>query len=159
MKLLIAATAIVGLTACSYITKTVAPPPTTFPSVSQTNAAKFNSIPCTTNATSRSENRRVGPVNLAAGFNGHVVKVCSNETLVQNVIFWSRANTAGTDIQVAITTLSGTRIPQTVDSVNQPSATNYFSFETSDANGSPLSCTIIKPAQGISPAGLALCET
>lgn len=159
MKLLIATSAIIGLTACSYITPTAAPPPTTFPSVSQANAAKFNTTPCTANPTSQSENVRVGPVNLAAGFNGHVVKVCADETLVKNVIFWSRTNEAGTDIEVVVTTLAGTRIPQTAESSDRPSTTNYFSFEVVNAAGTLLSCTIIKPAPGISPAGLALCET
>jgi hypothetical protein len=101
---------------------------------------------------------RVGPVNLANGFSGHVVKVCANGDLVENVVFWSRTNAAGTNIEAVVTTLAGTRFPQSADATNQPNGTNYFNFETRTASGDPLTCTIIKPPRGVSPASLAICQ-
>lgn len=157
MKYLIATACLLSIAACSGTTP-LAPAPSAFPSVSEANAAKFNTTPCSTDPTSRSQNARVGPVNLAGGFSGHVVKVCSNNTLVQNVIFWSRTNEDGTNIEAVVTTLSGTRFPQTTDTRNQPTGTNYFEFQTQVGSGAALNCTVIKPPYGISPAALAICQ-
>jgi hypothetical protein len=158
MKSFFATACLISLTACTG-TAPLAPAPSAFPSVSDANAAKFNTTPCSADPTSRTQNTRVGPVNLAVGFNGHVVKVCDNGSLVQNVIFWSRTNEGGTNIEAVVTTLSGARLPQTTDAANQPNGTNYFNFTTQSGSGASLNCTVIKPPLGISPAALALCET
>jgi len=157
MKHLITTAYLFSFAACSG-TAPMAPAPNAFPSVSAANAAKFNSVSCDVDPTSRTQNTRVGPLNLAAGFNGHPVKVCSGNTLAQNVIFWSRTNKDGTNIEAVVTTLSGTRLPQSTDQQNQPTGTNYFEFQTQDSSGATLNCTVIKPPYGVAPAALAICQ-
>lgn len=158
MKYFFTAACFIGLIGCAGIAP-LPKAPGVFPAVSVENATKFNTISCGVNPASRSQNTRVGPVNIASGFKGHVVKICENGALAQDVVFWSRANEDGTNIEAVITTLSGARLPQVADSANQPIGTNYFSFNTQSTQGTALNCTIIKPQFGISPAGLAICQS
>lgn len=158
MKPLITLFCCIGLFGCGGTNPASQAVPDKFPAVSRANVGTFNTTPCTVDPTSQTENRKSQPVNLAAGFSGHTVKVCLSGELIENVVFWSRTNVAGTNIEVVITTLAGDRYPQTADLFDQPNATNYFNFVTQKPSGEPMTCTIVKPAGGIAPAGVALCQ-
>lgn len=91
------------------------------------------------------------------GFAAFPVRLCLNNSPMLDIVVWAKANAAGDQLTTSMTLLDGGALPFGGGAYDETTQANVYELNF-DVNGSPVACSVAKPAGGIAFDGEALCR-